>query len=183
MNHLINIVFFLIGVGVIFYLIVKGLSKLSDMQQHQFEELIKKELRDNFRLEPIFFDYNHEYYKIDQILSSLTSWTASLFATNRKGMRPKRFVVEGNDNRGQPFLFAIVQAIPRFQSGGPRQYTFIYAIKGANIKDKNLLEQSSSICQIGEWVVVFKKELISGGYKVSESRFSDLKNQLNLVVN
>lgn len=180
MSHVLNLVIFLGIAGAMFYFIIKGLSKLSDRQQKQFEDLMKQELRNNFESEAFVLEYDKEYPPVDTILSSLVSPAKGLFKTNRTGSRPKRIVTEGKDN-DKAFLAAIVKSV-RFQSGGPVSYTFIYAVKDVEIKNEDLLNQSSNIRQVGEWLATFKDELLSGGYKISENRFKELKNQLYLVI-
>ncbi len=147
MKDIIIGVLFLSGVGLLLYFVVKFIDKESKKQQKKFIENMKKELKNSFKRSPEFLGRNTEDPEVDRIFTALDSGRRSEFITNRKGRRPKRVIVKGEDKKGRPYLAGVMQHIRR-GSGGAVRYTFIFVLKSAK-SNKTNFNDTAGVKKIG----------------------------------
>ncbi|MGM0442303.1 MAG: hypothetical protein ACQEQC_07780 [Elusimicrobiota bacterium] len=175
MKDIIIGVSFLSGGVVLMYFLVKYVDKVSKKQQKKFIENMKKELRNSFKKEPELLDQNTEDPEVDRIFTALDSGLKSAFTTNRKGRRPKRVIVRGKDKKGRSQLAGVLQHMTH--GGGSRRYSFVFAVKPEK-SNKTNFNDIDGVKKIGDWVVAYKEESISGGYSSLADRYADLKERV-----
>ncbi len=173
MSHLLNLGLFILIASGLFFAVLKFLFAVSAKQKNQDEKEIIQELIYNFSLSPNVYRHNQSVPLVDAFLEAIIPPAEKLFVSERPLFRPERFVVEGKDNHGRPFIAAIIRMI-RHQSGGPRNYVFIYGLHDFSLKERFLTTADERVKIVEDWVVVFKFESISGLYAFSSNRFNEL---------
>lgn len=120
------ILFFFAAIGFV-VLAGKFVISIADKQEAARDRIIFKEMESAFHYPVKIYSHNDEH----DFLNAFLETQRHIFTTNRRGYRPKRYVIEGADPKGRRFIAAVIRNVRPESGGGYWHYAYLYAVRDA----------------------------------------------------